>query len=201
VEERECERLVRCLHALGSIDLDDPQVWDLRLTDRELQAGAAVLAPLSSTAYFSINMGGKAKEKDWGLVNWRSLLEKLSNRYPNTGLLVVGAAEDSERAHHILEAWAGPVVDACGQLSPRESAAAMRHAVAFIGHDSGPLHLAAATGVRCVGLFGNFNQPKRWHPRGERHRIIHRMSGLHTITVAEVMGAVQDIVPAHREYA
>jgi heptosyltransferase III len=201
VDERECERLARCLHALGNIDLDDPEVWDLRLSDRELQAGAAVLAPLAATAYFAINMGGKAKEKDWGLVNWQALLERLSERYPEHGLLIVGSVEDAERAQHILTSWAGPVVDACGRLSPRESAAAMRHAEAFIGHDSGPLHLAAAAGVRCVGLFGNFNQPKRWHPRGQQHRIIHRMSGLHTIAVAEVVDAVQDIVLQRPVYA
>jgi len=201
VEERECERLARCLQTLGPIDLDDSRMWDLRLTDRELRTGAAILAPLTGTPYFAINMGGKAKEKDWGLSNWRVLLKRLSDEYPDTGLLIIGAAEDSERAQHISPAWSGPVVDACGKVSPRESAAAMRLAMAFIGHDSGPLHLAAATGVRCVGLFGNFNQPKRWHPRGRHHRIIHRMSGLHTITVAEVLDAVHDIVPLRQEYA
>ena len=201
VEERECERLARCLRALGTVDLDDPAMWDLRLTDRELRAGAAVLAPLNSTPYFAINMGGKAKEKDWGLSNWRALLMRLSGQYPDAGLLIVGAAEDSERAEHLAGTWAGPVIDACGRLSPRESAAAMRNAVAFIGHDSGPLHLAAVTGVRCVGLFGNLNRPNRWHPRGQHHRIIHRMSGLDTITVSEVMDAVRDVVPLRQACA
>jgi ADP-heptose:LPS heptosyltransferase len=201
IEEPECERLARCLHTLGPIDLDDPSMWDLQLTERELCAGAAVLAPLAATPYFAINMGGKAREKDWGVGNWRLLLERLSGEYPDAGLLIVGAAEDAERALTIRAAWAGPVSDACGKLSPRESAAAMRGAIAFIGHDSGPLHLAAASGVRCVGLFGNLNHPRRWHPRGRHHRIIHRMSGLEAITVAEVVDAVRDIVPLPREYA
>ncbi len=201
VEERECERLARCLRALGPIDLDDPDMWDLRLSERELQVGAGILTPLASVTYFTVNMGGKAKEKDWGLPNWQSLLQKLGEEYPGTGLLFVGGAEDSERARCISESWPGPVVDACGKLSPRESAAAMRRAAAFIGHDSGPLHLAAAAGVSCVGLFGNFNQPKRWHPRGRQHRIIHRMTGLDTITVAEVLGAVKEIAPLRRELA
>jgi ADP-heptose:LPS heptosyltransferase len=93
------------------------------------------------------------------------------------------------------------VVNACGRLSPRESAAAMRHAEAFIGHDSGPLHLAAAAGVSCVGLFGDINQPQRWHPPGSRHRIIHRMSGLHSITVPEVVSAVRDVAPRRQACA
>jgi heptosyltransferase-3 len=201
VEERECERLARCLLALGPINLDDPEMWDLRLTDRELRKGTAVSAQLNFAPYFAVNMGGKATEKDWGLNNWHALLERLTGQYPEFGLLIVGAAEDSERAQYVSRVWSGPFVDACGKLTPRESAAAMRHAVAFIGHDSGPLHLAASTGVRCVGLFGKFNQPNRWHPQGHQHRIIHRMSGLHTITVPEVMAAVADVVPRRHECA
>jgi heptosyltransferase-3 len=201
VVERESDRLARCLNELGYIDLDGLDAWDLRLSERELQIGTSVLEPFASVAYFAVNMGGKAREKDWGMDNWRALLGELTERYPGTGLLIIGAAEDSERAQAIARTWAGAVVDACGKLSPRESAAAMRHAAAFIGHDSGPLHLAAAAGVRCVGLFGNFNEPKRWHPRGQQHRIIHRMSGLRNITVNEVLSAVQDIVPLRKEYA
>lgn len=195
VSERECERLARCLEPLGPIDLDDPRMWDLRLTDAELRAGAAAIAALKSTEYFAINMGGKAKQKDWGFGNWLELLTRLRDKYPTAGLLVVGASEDSERARSVARVWSGPVVDACGTLSPRESAAAMRRAMAFIGHDSGPLHLAASLGISCVGVFGNFNQPKRWHPRGPHHRIIHRMTGLDSIAVGEVIEAVEALAP------
>lgn len=201
VEERECQRLARCLESLGPIDLNDPQMWELRLSERELGVGDDVLAPLGSMPYLAINMGGKAKEKDWGAGNWKMLLEKLSEQYAGNGLLIIGAAEDSNRAQDISAGWAGPVVDACGRLSPRESAAAMRHAVVFIGHDSGPLHLAAAAGVSCVGLFGNFNKPQRWHPMGSQHRIIHRMTGLQFITVPEVVSAVRDIAPRRQACA
>jgi heptosyltransferase III len=200
VEERECERLARCLSTLGPINLDDPRMWNLRLTDRERQVGNDVVAPLGRKPYFAINMGGKAKEKDWGLPNWLSLLGRLSAQFSSAGLLIVGAAEDSERARQASEVWMGPVVNACGRLSPRESAAAMSRAAAFIGHDSGPLHLAAATGVRCVGLLGNFNRPRRWHPWGAQHRIIHRMSGLQDISVAEVIEATQDVVKMNSDW-
>lgn len=201
VEERECERLARCLEPLGPIDLNDPEMWELNLSERELKVGDEVLKPLGSARYLAINMGGKAKAKDWGLANWKILLGELQGQYAGSGLLVVGAAEDSERAQEMAAIWDGPVVDACGRLSPRESAAAMRHALVFVGHDSGPLHLAAAAGVRCVGLFGDFNQPQRWHPLGSQHRIIHRMAGLSSITVAEVVSAVREIAPRRQACA
>lgn len=201
VLERESDRLARCLAELGYLDLDSPEAWDLRLSARELEVGDTLLRALQGAPYFAINMGGKAKEKDWGVDNWREFLRDLTARYAGAGLLIVGAAEDSQRAESIGLNWSGPVIDACGRLSPRESAAAMRRALAFIGHDSGPLHLAAAAGVRCVGLFGDFNEPERWHPRGKQHRIIHRMSGLENISVAEVLAATEEIAPLPKEYA
>ena len=41
----------------------------------------------------------------------------------------------------------------CGRLSIRETAAVMKHADVYLGHDSGPMHLAAAAGVPCVGIY------------------------------------------------
>ena len=72
----------------------------------------------------------------------------------------------------------------------------MKRAMLFVGHDSGPIHLAAAAGVPCVGIFGNFNRPKWWHPIGQCHSIIHDMSGVREITPEEVYAAVR---PDHRD--
>jgi heptosyltransferase-3 len=147
-------------------------------------------------------MGGKSSEKDWGATNWESLAARLTSQYPDAGLVMVGAAEDFQRAERVSRVWTGPVVNTCGVLSPRESAAVMRRAAIFVGHDSGPLHLAAAVGVACVGIFGNFNQPKRWHPHGEQHRIIHHMNGIESITVPEVMKSIREVlVPGQNQTA
>ncbi len=197
IQEYECERLARCIGALGPLDLNDPAMWDLRLTSREIQAGDAALAPLAGLPFLAINTGGKVAAKDWGARHWEALLARLTRHYPEMGLVIVGAADDSFRAQLLARSWSRPVVDLCGKVSARETAAALRHAAGFIGHDSGPLHMAAAVGVPCVGLFGNLNEPHRWHPRGSQHRIIHRMAGLEHITVPEVEAAVRALVP-HR---
>jgi heptosyltransferase-3 len=197
VHEPECERLARTLSALGPIDLTSRAAWDLLLSEQELLAGARMVAAFSGEAFMAINMGGKAAEKDWGAERWEMLLGRLSQSYGNYGLLVVGAAEDSERAQLVTRNWPNPVIDACGRLSPRETAAAVRRAALFIGHDSGPLHLAAANGVACVGLFGGLNQPNVWHPYGDSHRIIHRMTGMAAISIEDVVDAVLALEPRH----
>jgi len=203
VEEREAERLARCLASVHPIDLDDPAYWDLRLTPAEYAAGQAVTAPLREVPYIAVNMGGKVAPKDWGVANWTALVEGLAKDFGHYGLLFVGAAEDIDRAEALAAHWPGPSVNACGKLSPRESGAAMQGAKAFVGHDSGPLHLAACMGLACVPLFGDYNRPCKWHPRGSHHRIIHNMAGVAAITVADVDAAVRDClkVAEHQEVA
>ncbi len=194
--ERECERLARTMAQLGPIDLAAPGVWDLVLTEQEMSAGRQCVDQFGGIPFLAINMGGKAFEKDWGAERWTLLLTALSNSYSGYGLLILGAAEDSARARAVSGNWPNRVVDACGRLAPRESAAALRFAGIFIGHDSGNLHLAAASGVPCVGLFGNFTPPMKWHPYAKVQRIIHRMEGMSAITVDEVVSAVSARLPS-----
>ena len=105
----------------------------------------------------------------------------------------------------------GPVVNLCGRLSPRESAAAMHRGKAFVGHDSGPMHLSASVGTPAVAIFAARNKPRVWFPYGSQHRVVyHRVDcwgcGLETciaqgrkcllsITVDEVLNAVREVLP------
>lgn len=187
--EPEHERLARNIAALGPIDFEDRAMWDLRLSEAELRAGAETIAGLKGGPYLAINMGGKDPARDWGVERWTDLLRSLSARFGQFGLLVVGAADDSARARDMLRVWPGPGVDACGRLSPRESASALAEASIFIGHDSGPVHLASCVGVRCVALYGAAHRPRKWHPHGKHHRILHSMEGVSKITVADVLAA------------
>jgi len=190
VAEPECERLARCLARLGPFDLQAKKMWDLHLTLDELAAGHAFVAPLLGRPVFAINMGGKAAKNDWGHSNWCELIRRLTKQYAGFGLLAIGAAQDAQRADEVGALWSGVFVNACGRMVPRVSAAALGNATLFIGHDSGPLHLAAAMGIRCVGLYGDNNPPKKWHPYFGDHEIIHNMKGVRQISVDDVISAV-----------
>ncbi len=193
--ERESHRLGRTLAGLGSIDFADRSWWDLRLTAAERATGANALGRLSTQPFIAVNTGGKAAQKDWGEASWSALLRALADRFPQYGLVFVGAVEDRPRAEQLGPVWrAGPVADLCGRIGPRASAAALAHAELFIGHDSGPLHLADAVGTSSIGLFGNYNLPKTWHPSGTKTRVIHRMSGLATIRPEEVVTTALELV-------
>jgi heptosyltransferase III len=190
--EPEAERMARSLAALGPIDLTDRANWDMRLTQAERTAAAEALAPLGGTPFIAINMGGKVAINDWGEDNWRALADRLAPRHGALGLIAVGGNEDIARSQAVLARWPGPTANACGALTPRQSAAALTGATLFIGHDSGPLHLAAASGAPAIGLFGNNNPPRKWHPYGPACQAIHDMRGVRAITVDQVEALVNE---------
>ena len=170
-EEYECERLARCLSGLGRIDLEDRGSWDLRLTPAERQVADTMLAPLAGDRFLAFNMGGKQVQNDWGHDNWRALLGRLARVFPDRPFVFVGGAEDAERADNIAADGSHRRLNLCGKLSPRETAAVLTKAQLFVGHDSGPLHLAAASHVTCIGLFNSGSKPHKWYPFGSQNRV------------------------------
>jgi heptosyltransferase-3 len=189
-EEPEAERLARCLSTLGPIDLDDPAVWDLNLSQAELQEAERFLGGLAPKPFIAINTGGKIADKDWGEENWFALLQSLTAALPGVGLVSIGAAEDEARADRLRQAWQGPILSGCGRLSARQSAAVLAKACLFVGHDSGPLHLASAVATPTVSLFGSLNRPGRWHPYGRGHVVLHDVRGVGFSTPQAVHAAV-----------
>ena len=173
--EYEGLRLLRCLRSLGQIDLDSPRAFDLKLTEADAHAARcslSALPPQSPILAFSI--GAKVDVKDWGDENWRALVCRLNQVLPNWALVAFGAAIERERSENLLGQWRGPKANLCGRLSVCESAAAIRQTRLFLGHDSGPMHLAAAVGTACVAVFSARQLPGIWYPWGKKNRVIFR---------------------------
>jgi heptosyltransferase-3 len=212
--EPEGARLVRNLAELGDVDLDAPANWDLLLTDKEHARAKEVLVPATSRPFIAVSVGTKVQSKDWGRDNWRALLNQVAKLYPDHALALSGAGEESEASEFAADGWrqnsSSPVINLCGLLTPRESAAVFARAELFIGHDSGPMHLAAAVQTACVAIFAARNKPRVWFPYGKQHRILYHQTdcwgcGLETciierkkcltsITVEEVVAQVRNVL-------
>jgi ADP-heptose:LPS heptosyltransferase len=190
LEEHEAERLARCIESLGPVDLG-PSAWNLALSAAETRAADDLLRPLAGRPFIAVNTGGKLQIKDWGEANWTTTLIELSKHRPDLGIVFVGADADRPAAERLGMRWLGPVIMACGSLTPRQSAAVLGRAALFVGHDSGPLHLAAAMQVPTVSVFGGHNRPRRWHPYGPRHQVLHDPTGVERISPSSVFAAIQ----------
>jgi len=214
--ESEAARLARCIAELGDARLDDAESWDLRLTAAEHRAAQIALEPAENRPMIAFSIGTKVQANDWGDENWSPLLERLAQLYPGYALVVTGAPSEYDRSEELVSGWksvpaAGPVLNLCGQLQPRESAAVVSHAKIFLGHDSGPMHMAAIVQTPVVAIFSARNMPGIWFPQGSQHSVIyHRVDcagcGLETctlqkkrcltsVTVDEVLTQVKTILP------
>lgn len=175
--EPEAERLTRNISALGDARLSDPESWQLHLTNNEKARADEELRAALHQPLIAVSVGTKVQSKDWGRDNWRLLLREIAALYPGYALALSGAPEESEASEYAADGWrsasSSPVINLCGKLTPRESAAAFRRARLFIGHDSGPMHLAAAVQTPCVAIFAARNKPRVWFPYGPNHRVVY----------------------------
>ena len=210
--EWETKRLARRLNKLGSIDLEDDRYWDMRFTADELLKASEALRVISHNdkPIIAACAGTKMPSKDWETDNWLNLIKQLKLIYIDWNLVMVGAPEESERADRCIEAWAGPGVNLCGKTSPRVSGAVLKQANIFIGHDSGPMHLAACVGTPVVAIYSARNIPRQWYPRGNLNKIIYHKTDcagcvleiciaqkkkcILSITVEEVKAAITQIL-------
>ncbi len=176
--EMEAARLARCLAALGDAALDESESWSLGLSAVERQRAAeAIGAEVLVTQPLAVSVGTKVQAKDWGQENWRELLRRVVPAAGQRGLVLLGAPEEAEGSEYVAEGWrqagGGPVVNLCGRLTPRESAAALERCCALLGHDSGPMHLAASVGTPVVAVFAARNIPRQWFPAGDGNEVVY----------------------------
>jgi heptosyltransferase-3 len=206
--ESETKRLLRRVGSLGTSDLQDPASWDLELTSDERAAAARL--PEGQTPVLALGVGTKMQAKDWGEDNWLNLVQRLTSALPGWRLVIVGSSDESQRAEMCCSLWSGPRANLCGALSPRESAALLERAEVFVGHDSGPMHLASALGTPCVAIFSARDLPGRWFPARPGHKILYhktdcfgcgleeciveRKKCILSISVGEVYAAVLDLL-------
>jgi heptosyltransferase III len=209
--EYEAERLARSIHELGDCRLDDPASWSLNLSAGErARALEAVQQALGTQGLIVCSVGTAVEVKDWGVDNWSTFVRQLGRRANGYGLALVGASSEFERSEQVRADWCGPSINLCGRLTVRETAAVMERAAIYLGHDSGPMHLAAIAGVPSVAIFTARERAGVWFPYGNQHRVIYHAvpcagCGLSkctvyskrcitSITVGEVLEATEDLL-------
>jgi ADP-heptose:LPS heptosyltransferase len=128
-----------------------PVVWTApedRARARALLADGGPIIGLAPTANWS--------PKIWPAERFAALFRRLaSERFPSARAAIFAGpgAEERALAAPLLAALPG-AIDLVGRLTLPEAAACMQRCTAYIGNDSGLVHLAAASGVPTVGLCG-----------------------------------------------
>jgi heptosyltransferase-1 len=115
--------------------------------------------------------GAAWETKRWGELNFARLNDALIRRFQVRTLLTWGPGEEPLIQRVVRATAYTPAIAPATTLL--QLAALIARCRAFVGGDTGPLHLAAALGAPTVALFGPSN-PRRNGPYGPRHVVLHR---------------------------
>jgi ADP-heptose:LPS heptosyltransferase len=205
----EVERALSLVEALG---YRLPQGDDGGL---RVKASAATI-PLVLGRYVVVHPGASVPARAWSVERHAALVHALTRR--GRRVVVTGSSDEVELTARV----AGPshplVQDAGGQLDLSELGAVIAGADAIVVGNTGPAHLAAAVGTPVVSLFSPVVPAAGWHPWQVPYRLLGDQRApcamtraracpveghpcLNSVTVDEVIGALEDLIalarPAH----
>lgn len=174
-EDRSKRVLVEAARLLGPLGIKASELkyrLDSRHSDVELNE---VRASLGEGDYVALHAFAGSDARCVALNQWVEIAGELSRR--GMSVLWIGTTVELERIRQM-----GPpgvnwrFSDDLPGASLTKTALALSLSKLFIGHDSGPLHIASAFGVPAIGVFAP-GQPQRTCPQGTgRSRIIGRRS-------------------------
>ncbi len=180
---------------LGLRDPPLPVAW----TGPEDRARAAALLP-AGRPIVALGPTANWPPKAWPAEHFAMLFHRLeAGPLPGARPAVFAGPGEQERAMAapLLAALPG-AIDLRGRLTLAEAAACLACAALFVGNDSGLMHLAAATGVPTLGLFGP-TPAAEYAPAGRRaEAVVAPGSSMHELSVGAVLNAATRLLARDR---
>jgi heptosyltransferase I len=172
VQSRQSHVVDRYLELLGPLGIKEPRAEFRFPADEATRRKLAPFLdqPPLQSGFAVVNPGAGWDSKLWPAERYGEVAHHLASRH-RLSTVIVWAGE-RERA------WGGEI-EASSQghaiLAPKttllELGELLRRARLFVGSDTGPLHMAAAVGVSCVGIYGP-TRPEECGPYGSGHRAV-----------------------------
>lgn len=147
-----------------------PRLW----TAPEHEAEAARLIP-AGTPVLAVGPTANWRAKTWRAEYFVELIARLTAAdgiVPGGRVAVFGRDDERPMALRLIEAIpADQRIDLVGRIDLLVAYACLKHCAFYVGNDSGLMHLAAASGVSTLGLFGP-SPEEHYAPWGPLTRVV-----------------------------
>jgi heptosyltransferase-2 len=135
--------------------------------------------------WLAAHPGSGSERKNWPESNWAELFRRLA---PATDwhLLLVGGEAERGRVERLAQLWPASRLEIAQSLPLVQLAQRLARCRAYVGHDSGITHLAAALGLPGLALWGETDDAI-WRPRSETLAVLRHPGGLAGLPVEQVL--------------
>lgn len=116
--------------------------------------------------------GGKRLANRWPIENFIEIARRWVNQQGQ--VIIFGSAADHELAKRIEEIDKRFIINLCGKTDLLQTAETLKSCRLLLTNDTGPMHIAAMSGVSCVVPFSARDLPMKWHPWGKQHGVIRK---------------------------
>lgn len=142
----------------------------------------------AARAYAVIHPGASAPEKRWPVEKFTTIAKWLREKRGLQTLILLGPGERAIQ-QEVERQLGSPVI------APLDVVIALiAGAKLFVGNDSGPAHLATASGCPPAVIFGPTDS-ETWRPWQIRHRVVENPAkNISAITVEEVQSACEELL-------
>jgi ADP-heptose:LPS heptosyltransferase len=109
---------------------------------------------LSKFIFLNPNTREGAEAKNWGNTNYAQLAEKVLAKGYKIVFCGAKGEEDGKKTIRLIHNSKSKIVDLTGELSLNETTYLISKTKAYIGNDTGLMHIAIAAKIPTIGLFG-----------------------------------------------
>jgi heptosyltransferase III len=146
----------------------------------------------ATARWLAVHPGSGSERKNWPEASWAKLLKQLSDA-SELNLLLVGGEAERGRVERLAAALPPARIKLMQSVPLPELARWLASCVAFIGHDSGISHLAAAVGLRSLILWSDTAESV-WRPRSRELTILRSSKGLEELSVPVVLHNLEQLL-------
>jgi heptosyltransferase-1 len=164
----------RIVEALG-VRVDDlnPRLYIDEAADVRAEQLLAKI-DLPPRDFLIVNPFSRWASKAWPMERYISIIHRFALEHRTRVVITGSPAEQADADRLVASLPRGAAVSFAGRVSLAEALCIYRRAAVMLTGDSGPMHAAAALGVRVVALFGP-THPERSAPWGDSHIVVQRL--------------------------
>jgi ADP-heptose:LPS heptosyltransferase/GT2 family glycosyltransferase len=167
--------LVNLVAAIDEACEPDRRLFEPRPVAMKIEELPEHVRHLFARPVVAIHPGSGNVMRQWPEKHIPPLIELLVEQN-DVSVLLVGGRDDEEKVASIIGqvARTDRIASVAGQMPLRDLPRLLAACALFIGGNSGPKHIAAASGVPTIGIHSGVVDPGEWGPMGDRAVALYR---------------------------